>query len=489
MYINIGEQMAQALYRKYRSKSFDEIVGQKNVVKALKNAVVSNLISHAYLFTGPRGVGKTSIARILAYAITESSYESDELPLDIIEIDAASNRGIEEIRDLREKVMMAPVRSKRKVYIIDEVHMLTTHAFNALLKTLEEPPKHVVFILATTESHKVPETITSRTQRFNFTLASPKEVTAHLNKISKKENITISDDALMTIARHSGGSMRDALSALDHVRHMSDKITDDLVRAAIGIPDSEHTESIINAIEGNNAPQIITLINKDDSNAALIALSKDLVTEIMNRLQKGTINIPLNKINQLLQQLLPVETSSQPRSQLVVALLSAIEEKPNYNGKTNLNQKVESLDTNLEEPKKTIINANEPKINNENVINSESPVRVDNTIQTGDIWPKVLEDIRSTYNTLYSVLRMINYDKTGNVITMECKFDFHRKRISESKNKEIISKALSKYMDDVFELNIVTVSSKKQLAPENEAVDNDIAAIRMVFNKAEPLEY
>ncbi|MEN9380090.1 MAG: hypothetical protein RJB15_1786, partial [Pseudomonadota bacterium] len=160
--------MGQALYRKYRSRSLDEIVGQDHVTSTLKQAIKQGRISHAYLLTGPRGVGKTSIARILAHEINELPYEDDSTHIDIIEIDAASNRRIDEIRELRDKVNIAPTSAKYKVYIIDEVHMLTKEAFNALLKTLEEPPAHVVFILATTDAHKLPETIVSRTQRFSF---------------------------------------------------------------------------------------------------------------------------------------------------------------------------------------------------------------------------------------------------------------------------------------------------------------------------------
>src|SRR3954469_978365 len=160
--------MEQALYRKYRPRGFDDAVGQPHITTTLARAIKAGKLSHAYLFTGPRGVGKTSIARILAHEINELPYTDESIHLDIIEIDAASNRRIDEIRDLRDKVHIAPTSAKYKVYIIDEVHMLTKEAFNALLKTLEEPPEHVIFILATTEVHKLPETIISRTQRFSF---------------------------------------------------------------------------------------------------------------------------------------------------------------------------------------------------------------------------------------------------------------------------------------------------------------------------------
>ena len=178
--------MGQALYRKYRSKKLAEIVGQEHVTKTLDNSIKTNSLSHAYLFSGPKGVGKTSIARILAHEVNELPYTDESIHLDIIEIDAASNRRIDEIRDLREKVHIAPTSAKYKVYIIDEVHMLTKEAFNALLKTLEEPPAHVIFILATTEAHKLPETIVSRTQRFTFKPIDNAQAVGHLRSIAKK---------------------------------------------------------------------------------------------------------------------------------------------------------------------------------------------------------------------------------------------------------------------------------------------------------------
>jgi DNA polymerase III subunit gamma/tau len=203
--------MGQALYRKYRSKSFDEVVGQDHITTTLKNALKAGKISHAYLFTGPKGVGKTSVARILAYAVNELPYDEQATHLDIIEIDAASNRRIDEIRELRERVHTAPSSATYKVYIIDEVHMLTKEAFNALLKTLEEPPAHAIFILATTEAHKLPDTIISRTQRFSFKPIEDAEVVTHLQTIAAKEKIVIDQPALQLIAKHGAGSFRDSI--------------------------------------------------------------------------------------------------------------------------------------------------------------------------------------------------------------------------------------------------------------------------------------
>lgn len=223
--------MYQALYRKYRPSNFDEVVGQKVIVKTLKNAIKYDRLSHAYLFCGPRGTGKTSIAKILAKTINCTNLQ-DYLPcnecenclqynnkqsVDIIEIDAASNNGVDEIRELRDKVGLVPSFGKYKIYIIDEVHMLTTSAFNALLKTLEEPPKHVIFILATTEPFKIPITILSRCQRFDFKKISVDDIVFRLRAIADAENIKIKDEILKEIAILSDGGMRDSINLLDQV--------------------------------------------------------------------------------------------------------------------------------------------------------------------------------------------------------------------------------------------------------------------------------
>ncbi|MCB5956066.1 DNA polymerase III subunit gamma/tau [Enterococcus sp. CWB-B31] len=228
----------QALYRVWRSQRFDDIVGQKSVTKTLKNAIIQNKTSHAYLFTGPRGTGKTSAAKIFAKAINcKNSVDGEpcnECEIckgitegrlnDVIEIDAASNNGVEEIRDIRDKAKYAPTQADYKVYIVDEVHMLSTGAFNALLKTLEEPPKNVIFILATTEPHKIPLTIISRTQRFDFKRINTQDIVEHLAYILKQSSLSYEEQALYTIARAAEGGMRDALSILDQALSFSDEM-------------------------------------------------------------------------------------------------------------------------------------------------------------------------------------------------------------------------------------------------------------------------
>ena len=248
----------QILSLKWRPKSFDQIVGQSHITHTLKNAISINRLAQAFLFSGPRGVGKTTTARVLASTV--NGLGSHEACLDIIELDGASNRGIDEIREIRESVKFPPSSVEYKVYIIDEAHMLTEQAFNALLKTLEEPPKHVIFILATTDPQKMPQTILSRTQRYDFMRISSEVIVDRLHYILKREKIDFEQNAIELISQKSDGSMRDALSMLDQIIAYSDKIINiNNLRSAIGLIDQEDMYSICKSILEQNTDKAIDL--------------------------------------------------------------------------------------------------------------------------------------------------------------------------------------------------------------------------------------
>lgn len=241
------------LARRYRSQDFDQVVGQEPIAQTLQNAIKAGRVAHAYLFTGTRGVGKTSMARIFAKALAGGSEEADAAIMqgrdtDVIEIDAASNSRVEETRELIANAIYRPMRGKRKVYIIDECHMLSTAAFNALLKTMEEPPEHVVFILCTTESHKVPATIQSRCQRFDFRNIPSKEIAGHLTGVVKEEGLKADADLIHMVARLGNGSMRDALSLMDRLMATGEKkLTVELLEGLLGLPDRDLVSGLIDA--------------------------------------------------------------------------------------------------------------------------------------------------------------------------------------------------------------------------------------------------
>ncbi len=290
--------MTQALYRKWRPLLWDEVVSQEHIVQTLKNAVASNRVAHAYLFSGPRGTGKTTAARLLAKAVNCLNPDATHRPcstcancvavnenrfMDLIEIDAASNNGVDDVRELRDKINFSPSQGTFKVYIIDEVHMLSTPAFNALLKTLEEPPAHAIFILATTEIHKIPATVLSRCQRHEFRRVPLGEITRRLNEICKSEKIAADDEAINVISRQSSGGMRDAISLLDQLSSSGGNITIELVQTVLGTATSQTVLSLVQAVIEQQPGAGLDEIHKAlDGGADSRSLARQIVDYLRN---------------------------------------------------------------------------------------------------------------------------------------------------------------------------------------------------------------
>jgi DNA polymerase-3 subunit gamma/tau len=457
--------VGKALYRKYRSKSLAEIIGQEHITTTLNNALKNNQISHAYLLTGPRGVGKTSIARILAHEINKLPYEEEKQHLDIIEIDAASNRKIDEIRDLREKSRLAPTSAPYKVYIIDEVHMLTKEAFNALLKTLEEPPAHVVFILATTELHKIPATIISRTQRFAFRPINNVDMIKHLRDISNKENIKIEDAALELIAQHASGGFRDAISFLDQIKSISGDISVGDVEMVLGRPNNASISELLDAVESGDTQKVFTdLANLTGAGYSASIINESLIYEGHKKLQKGYSKVVLR----LLEELLKVEASVNKEIALEVAIIKVISETSQIIEAPKAKE-VRTISEPTVKPKA-------PKLKIEKT--KEEPIaeqpKTKGSIDRDSFsanWQAILSDIKKTHNTLYGILNNseAKVSDDGASIELAFRFPFHLKKASEVKNQEIIKSAIDNHITGHYGL-ILNKQSKEQAKTEKKTV-------------------
>jgi DNA polymerase-3 subunit gamma/tau len=478
--------MGQALYRKYRSKSLSEIVGQEHITDTLAKALASGRISHAYLFSGPRGVGKTSIARILAHEINGLAYTDDSAHLDIIEIDAASNRRIDEIRELREKVYIAPTSGKYKVYIIDEVHMLTREAFNALLKTLEEPPAHAVFILATTEAHKLPETIVSRTQHYTFKPVEPPKVIEHLRHIATTEGVRIDDDALALLAAHGGGSFRDSISVLDQAQSISaigsDAVEIDAaaVRQLLGIAPDEAISGLIGSLQqATGQGELLGKINAlYGQGLQAAAIAHQLADKLRTSLATGQPLLPVGQALGLMKHLIEVTASRNPERLLEIILLESAEAAYPTNATVvtvavpapvaqtqkqetppkaeavppapeppmpspNKSAPAAQVKTPSSQPSETTPPAHASKTAkaaaDAPAITTSAVLQTPDMLLDAQIWPEVLGSIKKEYNTLYGVLRMANPIFGEDSIELQLKFAFHQKRLNEAKNRDIIA--------------------------------------------------
>lgn len=440
--------MGQALYRKYRSKSLAEMVGQEHITKALGNAISSGRVSHAYLFTGPKGVGKTSAARILAHEINKLPYDESQ-HLDIIEIDAASNRRIDDIRDLRDKVHIAPTSSQFKVYIIDEVHMLTGESFNALLKTLEEPPAHVIFILATTEVHKLPATILSRTQRFNFRLVSQEQVIDHLKFIAKQEKIKVDDEALVLIADHGEGSFRDSINLLDQLANVTGgTITAKDVEKSLGLAPRKSITALIAALLKPDFAEINTILNTLESEGVN---TTTLIPQLVRLLQEKAADNP--HLYQLLDNLLEVPRSFNPRlklrTTLVLFALPKTEQptsspraggsSPTAPAKARPAPVATKPALTVEKPAPIKPKAAEKKPSKPAEPQQASGKQIDGI--TDEQWTSILAQVKIESAPLFGILRQAQpvLDATTQTLTLKYRYALHGKRTEDAKSKKILA--------------------------------------------------
>jgi DNA polymerase-3 subunit gamma/tau len=477
--------MGQALYRKYRTKSFKETIGQEHITDTLEQALKQGRISHAYLFTGPRGVGKTSVARILAHEINGLPYTDDSPHMDIIEIDAASNRRIDEIRELRDKVYVAPTSAKYKVYIIDEVHMLTKEAFNALLKTLEEPPAHAVFILATTDAHKLPDTIVSRTQRFTFKPIDTASVAAHLADIAKKEKIKVSPEALKLLAEHGEGSFRDSISLLDQISsHNKREIGVGDVQVLLGIPPAEAIDGLLQVLGGSgDAGGLMTKLSElIASGYQPAAISKQIGHLLRGQLVSGQTSLPHETVLQLLSKLIQVPASHDPERFLEITLLGA-RPAPEPAVPDKMPPAAEAIKPETpSEPAKP-----EPAV-------KKAPAKPAGNAKFDEtIWPTVLQVLKQKHNTLYGLVRMAQPAfLPDNTLQLAFAFAFHEKRINDASNRQKLANVIHELTGQAVKVECILDTSAKpakvSLEVDKTLPESDLTAISNIFGTAELLE-
>ncbi len=472
--------MSQSLYRKYRSRGFDEIVGQSHVTELLKNAVNQGSFAHAYLFTGPRGTGKTSVARILAHEINGLPYTSDTTHLDIIEIDAASNRRIDDIRDLREKVHIAPSSAHYKVYIIDEVHMLTGESFNALLKTLEEPPEHAVFILATTEIHKVPATIISRTQRFHFRPGTVRAIIDHLSSIARKEKIKIDEDALALIARHSDGGFRDSVSLLDQVSSLkSTVISREDVEQLLGLAPVQTIDSIVmHARSGHQAEAATELVALLDSGINPMSIT----SQLLHTIQQQATTYP--ELYELMGNLLDIARSHAQNMKLlaVVASFAAKQSTPTptrsstpavsatHRPKLVAKAPVVPTTAGVQPQKNTLQIVREDEKVEESEQETEKPADESASID-GFEWSAILAALKQEGPALYSVVKPMVASIDGDTLTLRSNFALHRKKVESEKYMKQLVDCIKKHYNACPRIVVAEIEKRELDSVESKIAD------------------
>lgn len=454
--------MQIALYRKYRPTDLKDLVGQDHVAKTLENSLKGGHFSHAYLFSGPRGVGKTSTARILANRINKLKASEANNHMDIIEIDAASNRGIDDIRSLREKIHTAPASREYKVYIIDEVHMLTGDAFGGLLKTLEEPPSHVIFVLATTEPHKLPETIISRTQRFNFRPVPNNLLQSYLLKIAGAEHIKVEDDAAELIATSSEGSVRDALSMLDQAASVGDKpITAAAVAHMLGLVDVGYVNKMLIALLTGNQVSLVTQLG---AYSAQGGTATQLLRQLMNALHK-LLQARIGSSNTVNSDLLAVGKDAS--IQKIVKLINVLAQLPANSAHLDIALEATLIELclaqNSEHPASTRAAASAPakqKSQPRPVSNvPASHTKSADTDSADSNWAKVLTTIKQQNNSLYALLRSATASVAKNTVTVQFRFQFHLRRLEETRNRQLLETSLKDIYGQQTQLETILIKS------------------------------
>lgn len=521
--------MYQALYRRFRPKTFEEVLGQEHITTTLKNQIINNNIGHAYIFSGTRGTGKTSTAKIFARAVncTESKDGNpcntcemcqgilEESIMDVIEMDAASNTGVDDVREIRDKVKYPPSKGRFKVYIIDEVHMLSKGAFNALLKTLEEPPSHLIFILATTEVEKLPQTILSRCQRFDFKRLTTKTIVYHLNNVCNDVGLKAEEEALNLIARNSDGAMRDALSLLDQCISFSEgTLTYEETLSILGIANEDLIFNLVDHIAGKDLDSALHLLDEIIQNGKDInQLIKDLILHFRNLMIGKTSEDPLDIIdaekdtieryvnqskNMSIQYIINglqvlnegenrAKWSTQPRIILEMIIVKLIEleqqltllerieriEKIIENGNIKVSPKNEVVNTVREKPNKKA----EKKVVKEKPKEEKSdPIIVDDgkEISFGFIkseWSKVLQNVKKQRVAIQAFLiegKLVNYENRILTIGFGDGFGIHKQAISKKENKEFVEQVVSSYFNKNIRINFIMLDEEEEKSEEDE---------------------
>ncbi|NTW61988.1 DNA polymerase III subunit gamma/tau [Candidatus Saccharibacteria bacterium] len=446
--------MSKALYRKYRSKSLDGVIGQKHITDILSRAIAEGHISHAYLLTGPRGVGKTSVARILAHEINGLDYDTESNHLDIIEIDAASNNGVEDVRDLREKVQIAPFSASKKVYIIDEVHMLSKAAFNALLKTLEEPPEHVVFILATTNIEKLPATIVSRVQRFSFRPITIDDAVKHLASIAKSEKINITDDALRLIAGRSDGSFRDSISLLDQLSNLvsgdKEQITVELIEDMLGLAPSDMIDQLLAAVENHDVNKVVSLLNQSFDEGVDGGV---LVSQLIAKIRSEIATKPQLLI--LLDSLIDVAKSPDPQLKLLSILGQASYQKPATKSVALAATPLEVVSS-IAELEEQAVQERPSELKMKKKTDECKKSEKADRVASGELdWNKLLAHVKQNHIALYCVLAKCGHELDDNTLTLYANNKFYKKKLDDTKYTALLSQCLQEV--GVYGLNVHTI--------------------------------